>query len=82
MLMNPLSGQTFHRLASKEYHIEVKSYVRSYSEAVDECAQINATLAIVNSQAIRDFLVNNIGNLTGKFANVLNTVRNLTDRLA
>ena len=72
MLMNPLSGQTFHRLDSKEYYVEVQSSVRNYSQAVEECARINAALAIVNSQAIQDFLVNNTGNLTGKFANILN----------
>ena len=72
MLMNPLSGQTFHRLGSKEYYVEVQNSVRDYSEAVEECARINSTLAIVNSQDIQDFLVNIIGNLTGKFANILN----------
>ena len=72
MLMDSLSGQTFHRLDSKEYYVEVQSSVRNYSEAVVECARINATLAIVNSQAIRDFLVNISGNLSGKFANISN----------
>ena len=73
MLMNPLSGQTFHRLDSKEYYVEVQNSVRDYSEAVEKCARINATLAIVNSQDIQVFLVNNTGNLTGKFANISNT---------
>ena len=76
MLMNPLSGQTFHRLGAKEYYVEVQNSVRDYSEAVEECARINSTLAIVNSQDIQDFLVNIIGNLTGKFANILNTTLN------
>ena len=69
----PLSGQSFHRLGAKEYYVEVQGFVRDYSEAVDKCAQINATLATVNSQAIQDFLVNIIGNLAGKVANILNT---------
>ena len=73
MLMNPLSGQTFDRLGSKEYYIELQGFVKNYSEAVAKCAQMNATLAIVNSQAIQDFLVNITGNLSGKFANILNT---------
>ena len=72
MLMNPLSGKSFHRLGAKEYYVEVQSSVRNYSEALDECARITATLAIVNSQAIRDFLENITGNLTSKFANILN----------
>ena len=49
----------------KEYFVEVQNSVRDYSEAVEKCAQINATLAKVNSQAIRDFLVNVSGNLSG-----------------
>ena len=66
MLMNPLSGQSFQRLDSKEYYVEVQNSVRDYSEAVEECDRMNATLAIVNSQAIRDFLVNISGNLSGR----------------
>ena len=75
MLMNPLLSQSFHRLGLKEYYVEVQSSVRNYSDAVDKCAQMNATLAIVNSQAIQDFLVNKIGNLTGKIAKYVTAVK-------
>ena len=75
MLMNPLLSQSFHRLGSKEYYVELQSSVRNYSDAVDKCAQMNTTLAIVNSQAIQDFLVNKIGNLPGKIAKYVTAVK-------
>ena len=71
MLINPLVSQSFHRLDSKEYHVEVQSSVKGFSEAVGKCAQINATLAIVDSQVIKDFLLKITGNLTSKDTNIL-----------
>ena len=52
-----------------EYYIEKNNFVWSYSEAEEKCNAFSATLAIVNREDIRNNLVRNIGNLTGKEIN-------------
>ena len=58
--------QTFTSFGSYEYYIERNNPVWSYSEAEGKCNASNATLAVVNTENIRDHLVREIGNLTGK----------------
>ena len=48
-----------------EYHIERNNPVRSYLEAEERCNASQASLAVVNTERIRDFLVERIGNLNG-----------------
>ena len=59
-------SQTFLPFGSYEYYIERNHPVRSYSEAEGKCNASNATLAVVNTEDIKKYLVRNIGNLTGK----------------
>ena len=57
-------AQTFLQFGSHEYYIERNNAVESYAEAEKKCLQ--ATLAVVNTKAINDFLEKKIGVLTGK----------------
>ena len=59
-------SQTFLPFGSYEYYIERNNPVWSYSEAEGKCNASNATLAVVNKEDIRNHLVGEIGNLTGK----------------
>ena len=58
-------AQSFLTFNSYQYYIETNDEVRSYSAAAEQCSQKNATLAVVNTPEIGEFLVENIGNLRG-----------------
>ena len=64
-------SQTFLPHGSYEYYIEKNNPVWSYSEAEGKCSASNATLAVVNTKEIRNSLVREIGNLTGKTTKVI-----------
>ena len=64
--INPSNSQAFVPNGSYEYYIERNNPVWSYSEAEGKCNASNATLAVVNTEDIRNYLVREIGNLTGK----------------
>ena len=59
-------SQSFVRLNFLDYYIEKDFFVKSYAEAEQQCEMIETTLAIVNTKEIQDFLLDNIGNLTGE----------------
>ena len=59
-------SQTFLPFGSYEYYIERNNPVWSYSEAERKCNARNTTLAVVNRKDIRNHIVVEIGNLTGK----------------
>ena len=59
-------SQTIFSFGSYEYYIERNNFVWSYSEAEEKCIELNATLAVVNTEDIRNHLLRKIGNLTGK----------------
>ena len=56
----------FIQFESSEYYIERNNAAKNYPEAVRSCNKSQAILAIVNKKAIRDFLVKEIENITGK----------------
>ena len=60
------ASQAFFSFGSYEYYVERNNPVWSYSEAEEKCNAIQATLAVVNTEDIRNFLVKRIGHLTGK----------------
>ena len=64
-------SQTFLPFGSYEYYIERNNPVWSYSESEGKCNASNATLAVVNTEDIRNHLVVEIGNLTGKTTKVI-----------
>ena len=62
----PSFSQSFLPFGEIEYYIEKDGKAESYDEAETKCNKLNATLAIVNSEAIQEFLADNITNSTGK----------------
>ena len=64
VLIFPGPCSSFTTFGEYEYFVDNR-VVSSYSAAEQQCAQANATLAIVNSQDITNFLEQQIGNLSG-----------------
>ena len=64
--LDEIRGQTFQSFGLSEYFVGRNS-IRGYVRAEKECTKINASLAIVDNREINDFLVQEIGILTGKF---------------
>ena len=58
------SKAQFLRFGSKEYYIGRNTFVRSYEAAEEQCLNLESTLAVVNSEEVERFLVEQIGNLT------------------
>jgi len=56
-------SQSFYIFGSYEYYwsTEEENYVESYSEAEDQCRQMNATLTIVNVREVGEWLNREIG---------------------
>jgi len=56
-------AQSFQQFGSYEYYWSTieDNYVESYSEAEDQCRQMNATLALVNTREVGEFFDNKIG---------------------
>ena len=67
MLVCPGPCSSFTAFGEYEYFVDNR-VVSSYSAAEQQCAQADATLAIVNSQNITNFLVQQIGNLSGEYS--------------
>ena len=55
----------FRPFRSKEYYIESNSFVRTYTQAEETCKALGATVALVNRMEIGQFLLIEIGNITG-----------------
>ena len=55
----------FRPFGTKEYYIENNSFVRTYAQAEETCNASGATLALVNRMEIGQFLLGQIGNITG-----------------
>ena len=73
LLPHVFIGQTFLPFGCQKYYIERNNTVTNYLEAEKKCKAINATLAVVNTEYIRNFLVKQIGNLTSKRKKVVAT---------
>jgi len=63
-----IEAQTFHQFGSVEYYwpIEQEVYVRSYDEAEARCTSLNATLGLIKTRKIGEFLAEHIGILPRK----------------
>ena len=68
MFVYPGPCSSFNAFGEYEYFVEKQFFVRNYLQAEQQCAQANATLAMVNSQNITNFLVQLIGSPTGKYS--------------
>jgi len=62
-------SQSFFPFGSYEYYWSIvqEDYVESYSEAKEQCSQMNATLAIINTREIGKFINNEIGTVPCEF---------------
>ena len=58
--------QTFVPFGFFEYYIETNNPVGSFTEAEEKCNASQATLAVVKTKEIRDFLVREIGEISGE----------------
>ena len=59
---------SFTAFGEYEYYVEAQQPASHYSKAERRCAHRNATLAVVNSQKIRNFLVQQIGIRTREYS--------------
>ena len=57
----------FRPFRSKEYYIENNSFVRTYAQAEETCNASGAIVALVNRMEIGQFLLREIGNITGSY---------------
>jgi len=64
-ILTLIEAQIFRQFGFYEYYwpIEEDAFVGSYSEAEEECRKLDATLVVINTQAIGNFLETKIENM-------------------
>ena len=61
-----IASNEFYPFGDYEYYVEKSTSVKSYTEAETECENKSSTLVIINTDEIRNFLVNHIGTSLSK----------------
>ena len=65
--VSPLLGQTFVEFGPYQYYIERNNSVKSYFQAESRCGNMSgATLVMIKTKEVNDFLIEKIGNFSGK----------------